>query len=471
MVPRMNQSQTCEPPQWHARLGATPMSEQLSPIPWLDVLLIVALVAINGVLSMSELAIVSSREARLKALAKSGSRGAQCSLDLASDPGRFLSTVQSGITLISIIAGAFSGASLGEPTAQRIQLTGLDPETAHTVGFGVVIVLTTFATLVVGEIVPKQVALRSPEPIAVAMSRPMLWLSKITAPFVWLLNTSSSLIFRALGLDRESKNQVTAEELHLVVAEAQTAGVLEEDERAMISGIVRLADRPVREVMTPRTEVDWIDLGSSPDEVRQALLNTAHNRLPVAQGSIENIVGVIQTRDVLACMLEGRAIDLNRLCRKAPVIPDLMDAMDALVVLRSAEVPLALVHDEYGHLEGIVTPGSILAALAGTFAHDVEQGEEPPLVERDDGSWLVSGAASADLLSDRLGVRMPHDRDYSTVAGFALSVLKHLPDTGEVFKHDGWSFEIVDMDGRKIDTLIASRPRKRGAESEAEAVG
>jgi putative hemolysin len=446
------------------------MSDHILPFPWIDVFIILALIAVNGILAMSELAIVSSREARLKAMARAGSRGAQCSLDLASDPGRFLSTVQSGITLISIIAGAFSGASLGEPVAERIQLLGLDPETAHSVGFGVVIVLTTFATLVVGEIVPKQVALRSPEPIAVVMSRPMLWLSKITAPFVWLLNTSSSLIFRAFGLDKESKNHVTAEELHLVVAEAQTAGVLEEDERAMISGIVRLADRPVREVMTPRTEVDWIDAGSTPDEVHAALLETPHNRLPVAQGSIENIVGVIQTRDVLACMLEGRPIDLNRLCRTAPVIPDLMDAMDALAVLRSADVPLALVHDEYGHLEGIVTPGSILAALAGTFAHDVEKGEEPPLVEREDGSWLVSGAASADLLSDRLGVRMPDDRDYSTVAGFALSVLKHLPETGETFKHDGWSFEIVDMDGRKIDKLIASRARKRKAEAEVEAV-
>ncbi len=442
------------------------MSDHLLPIPWLDVLLILALILVNGVLAMSELAIVSSREARLKAMARAGSSGAQCALDLASDPGRFLSTVQSGITLISVVAGAFSGASLGEPMAERIQRFGLDPETAHTVGFGVVIVLTTFVTLVIGEIVPKQVALRSPEPIAVVMSRPMRWLSKGTAPFVWLLDKSSTLIFRALGLDKESKNQVTAEELHLVVAEAQTAGVLEEDERAMISGIVRLADRPVREVMTPRTEVDWIDVGLTSDQVRQALLDTPHNRLPVAQGSVENIVGVIQTRDVLASMLEGRPIDLNQLCRKAPVIPDLMDAMDALVVLRSADVPLALVHDEYGHLEGIVTPGSILAALAGTFAHDVEHGEEPPLLEREDGSWLMSGAASADLLSDRLGMRMPVDRDYSTVAGFALSVLKHLPETGESFKHDGWSFEIVDMDGRKIDKLIASRAKKRKPEAE-----
>jgi putative hemolysin len=447
------------------------MSDHLAPIPWISVLLILALVALNGVLAMSELAIVSSREARLKAMAKSGSGGAKVALDLAADPGRFLSTVQSGITLIAIFAGAFSGEQLGEPAAERMQLLGLDPNTAHTVGFGLVIVLTTYVSLVIGEIVPKQIALRSPEPIAVVMSRPMRWLSVVTAPFVWVLQRSSALIVKLFGLDKESKNQVTAEELHLVVAEAQTAGVLEEDERAMISGIVRLADRPVREVMTPRTEIDWIDVNATPDEIREALLESPHSRIPVADGAIENIVGVIQTRDVMAALLQGRSIDLKQLCLTAPVIPDLMDAMDALAALRAADVPLALVNDEYGHLDGIVTPGSILAALAGTFAHDVEYGEEPPLVERDDGSWLVSGAASADLLADRLGVNLPEDRDYSTVAGFALSVLKHLPETGEKFRHDGWSFEIVDMDGRKIDKLIASRPKKRQAEAEAKAVG
>jgi putative hemolysin len=446
------------------------MSDHLAPIPWLDVVLILALILLNGVLAMSELAIVSSRDARLKAMARSGSSGARCALDLASEPGRFLSTVQSGITLISIVNGAFSGASLGEPAAERLQLAGISEGTAHTLGYGIVVVLITYVSLVIGEIVPKQIALRSPEPLAVVVSRPMKWLARITAPFVWLLDRSSALIFKLFGLDRESKNQVTAEELHLVVAEAQNAGVLEESERAIISGIVRLADRPVREVMTPRTEIDWIDVDSTPHEIQQALLESPHTRIPVADSSVENIVGVIQIRDVVAALLEGRPLDLKHLCRKAPVIPDLMDAMDALAVLRSAEVPLALVHDEYGHLDGIVTPGSILAALAGTFAHDIEQGEEPPLLEREDGSWLVSGAANADLLSDRLGINLPGDRDYSTAAGFALSVLKHLPETGEKFRHDGWSFEIVDMDGRKIDKLIASRPRKRPAETQAEAV-
>ncbi|MEO6113867.1 MAG: hemolysin family protein [Sphingomicrobium sp.] len=440
------------------------MSDVLLPFPWLDLLLILALVAINGVLSMSELAIVSAREARLKAMAKAGSAGARAALKLATEPGRFLSTVQIGITLIGILAGAYSGASLGTPVAQRLAFLGLDPETTQTLGFSLVIVLVTYASLIIGELVPKQFALRNPEAIAAIMARPLGWLSIATAPFVWLLDRTSALIFRMIGLTRENKNVVTAEELHLVVAEAQTAGVLDEDERAIISGIVRLADRPVREVMTPRTDIDSISLDCTRAEIRAALAATPHSRLPVTQGSVDNIVGVVSTRDMLTALLDGQEINLNALTRAAPVIPDLMDAMDALAVLRSSDVPLALVHDEYGHLDGIVTPGSILAALAGAFANDLDEGEDPPCIEREDGSWLVSGAASADLLSDRLGVAMPGERDYSTVAGFALSILKKIPDTGEVFRFDHFRFEVVDMDGRKIDKLLISRPKRRKSE-------
>ena len=445
------------------------MSGPLAPIPWFDIVLIVALIGLNGVFAMSELAIVSSREARLRAMAKSGSAGAKAALLLAADPSRFLSTVQIGITLIGILAGAYSGSTLGGPLADRFEVYfGLAPDTAQTVGFSIVIVITTFLSLIIGELVPKQFALRNPEKIAAVMSRPMNLLSKVTAPFVWLLDRTSALIFRIIGLDRESKNVVTAEELHLVVAEAQTAGVLEENERAIISGIVRLADRPVREIMTPRTEIDWIDIGCTREQIRAELAATPHSRLPVAQGSADNIVGVVSTRDMLAALLNGEEIDLARLMRSPPVVPDLMDAMDALAVLRNAEVPLALVHDEYGHLDGIVTPGSLLAALAGAFANDLDEGEDPPCVEREDGSWLVSGAASADLLSDRLGVSMPDDRDYSTVAGFALWVLKRIPETGETFRFDQYKFEIVDMDGRKIDKLLVSRRSRRRSEGAGE---
>ncbi len=433
-----------------------PFPLPLQPFPWWDLAIIIGLIAINGVFAMSELAIVSSRKARLTSMAKNGQAGARCALDLAADPGRFLSTVQIGITLVGILAGAYSGAALGGPVGQRLALLGLEPELAQRVGFGLVIVLTTYASLVIGELVPKQFALRSPEPIAAAVSRPMVWLSKATAPFVWLLDRTSSLVFRLLGLRREGEDRVTAEDLHLVVAEATTAGVLEEEERAIISGVVRLADRPAREVMTPRTDVDWIDVDADLDAIRKALAETPHTRIPVAEGSVDNLVGVVQARDLALALIEGRPLDLRALMRPAPVVPDQMDAMNTLVVLRDADVPMAFVHDEYGHFEGLVTPTDLLGALAGGFASDLTGASDPPLVERDDGSWLVSGSIPADALAERLGFDLPDDRDYATAAGLALSVLKHLPEVGERFRFAGWQFEIVDMDGRKIDKLLAS---------------
>ncbi len=436
----------------------------LEPFPWIEVAIILLLVALNGVFAMSELAIVSSRRPRLKAMAKAGRKGAQAALDLGADPGRFLSTVQIGITLIGILAGAYSGASLGGPVGQRLALLGMDPQTAQTAGFVTVIILTTYASLVIGELVPKQFALRAPEQIAIIMSRPMLWLSRATAPVVWLLDRTSALIFRILRLRRESSDQVTAEDLHLVVAEATTAGVLEESERAIISGIVRLADRPTREVMTPRTEVDWIDVNADSAAIRQALIEMSHSRIPVAEGSVDRLIGVVQARDIVHAFIEGRPLDLRSLMRPAPVVPDQMDAMDTLNTLRSADVPMAFVHDEYGHFEGVVTPADLLIALAGEFASDMDMDTDPPLVERDDGSWWVSGSASADLLCDRLGIELHDDRDYASVAGFALSILKHLPEVGERFTFRGWRFEIVDMDGSKIDKLLASEiaSRRRG---------
>ena len=429
----------------------------LTAFPWFDVAVIAFLIALNGVFAMSELAIVSARDARLRAMGKQGSRGAECAIQLASDPGRFLSTVQIGITLIGILAGAYSGASLGGPVAERLMLLGLEPDLAQTLGFTLVIIVTTYASLVIGEIVPKQFALRAPEPIAAFMAYPMLWLAKATAPLVWLLDNTSALIFRLLRLERESDSKVTAEELHLVVAEAHSAGVLEESERAIISGVVRLADRPTREVMTPRTEVDWIDIDADPQAIRERLLETPHSRLPVAEGSVDRLVGVVQIRDIVVAQIEGRGIRLRDLVRAAPIVPDRMDAMDALAVLRSADVPMAFVHDEYGHFDGLLTPADLLRALAGAFASDQDENQDPPLVERDDGSWLISGSLSADSMADALCITLPDDRDFATAAGFALSVLKHLPETGERFSFGGWRFEIVDMDGRKIDKLLASR--------------
>ncbi|MBA17187.1 MAG: DNA-binding protein [Sphingomonas sp.] len=431
--------------------------DPLPPFPWLDVAIIFALIGLNGVFAMSELAIVSARKARLEALARAGKTSATTAIRLAEDPGKFLSTVQIGITLIGIVAGAYSGASLGGPVGARLATLGIDSATAATLGFALVIGLTTYASLVIGELVPKQFALRSPEPIATLMAIPMLWLSRITAPLVWLLDSTTGLVFRLLRMNRESENRVTAEELHLLVAEATRSGVIEEHERSFISGVVRLADRPVREVMTPRTDVEWLDVDLDDAGVRAALIDTPHTRLPVAEGSVDSVIGVVQARDLVAALSRGEPLNLRKLMRDAPVLPDQIDAMDALDMLRAAEVPMGLVHDEYGHFEGIVSPANLLAAIAGEFLSDVDPDDDPDIVEREDGSLLVSGQMSADGLADKLEIELPEDRDYATVAGLALAHLKHLPEEGEHFHEQGWRFEIVDMDERKIDKLLVSK--------------
>jgi len=428
----------------------------VTPFPWTDVLVIAGLILVNGLFSMSEMAIVSARPARLKVAAERGSGGAKCALVLATDPGKFLSTVQIGITLIGIVAGAYSGASLGGPTGERLAALGLPERYAGEAGFALVIVATTYLSLVVGELVPKQLALRIAEPIAVLASRPMVVLARAMAPFVWLLDRSSGLLLRLLGQRQPSAQEVTAEELHMIFAEATRSGVIEEDERQIMTGIMRLADRPVRELMTPRTEIDWVDRKASEAELRARIKESPHSLLPVADGSPDNIVGVLKVRDVLALLLAGRKVNIGRQMRKAEIIPDQLDAMDALRLLQQSDVSMAMVHDEYGHLEGVVTPADLLSAIVGSFVSHLDEGDEPMIVVREDGSLLISGALPADALAGRLAIDLPEDREYATAAGYALSVLKRLPKEGEHFHDRGWRFEIVDMDGLKIDKLLVS---------------
>ncbi len=431
--------------------------EPLDTFPWFEALVIIGLIFLNGIFAMSELAIVSARTTRLKNMVKNGSKGAATAIRLASDPGKFLSTVQIGITLIGIIAGAYSGASLGGPVGDRLMRLGIEAQLAQTVGFALVIGVTTFASLVIGELVPKQIALRSGERIAAVMAIPMDIMARVMAPIVWLLDSTSALLLRLIGMKRSDDDVVTAEELHMIFAEATRSGLIEENERAIISGVVRLADRPVREVMTPRTEVDWIDVGATADNIRERLLTTSHNRLPVANGSVDDIMGVVLVREIMSNLMEGKPVDLEQMMRRAEIVPDQVDAMDALRVLQQSEISMALVHDEYGHFDGLVTPADLLSAIAGQFAEDQDDGELPQIIERKDGSYLVSGALPADAMAEELGIDLPDSRDYATVAGYALGVLRRLPVEGETFEDQNWSFEIVDMDGRKIDKLIVSK--------------
>ena len=429
----------------------------MSPFPWHDLAILAGLILVNGVFSMSELAIVSARTAKLRMAAEKGSRGAKTALALAGDPGKFLATVQIGITLVAVVAGAFSGATLGGPVAERLAKLGIAPDTAGTLGYVLVIGLTTYFSLVIGELVPKQIALRAAVPIALVMARPMALFARIAAPFVWLLDRSSSLLLQAMGLHHRGDHRLTAEELQMIFADATRSGVIEEEERAMLSGIMRLGDRVVRELMTPRTEVDWLDLGANEAEMRETIAQSPHSLLPVAEGSVDKVVGVIKVREVLALLLAGKAVRLDRLMKKAEVVPDQLDAMDALRILQSSGLGMAMVHDEYGHLDGIVTAADLLTAMAGQFASHQDEGDEPELVERDDGSLLIAGAMTADALAERLGLDLPDDREFATAAGYVLYMLKRLPVEGEHFTDQGWRFEVVDMDGRKIDKLLVSR--------------
>ena len=429
----------------------------MNAFPWADVLIIAGLILLNGLFSMSELAIVSARPARLRVAADKGSIAARTVLALQSEPGKFLSTVQIGITLIGILAGAYSGASLGGPVGERLAALGVPVRYAGEAGFTLVIIATTYFSLVVGELVPKQLALKAAEPIALAAAWPMGVLARVVAPFVWLLDNSSNLLLGLLGVRGDDSGRLTSEELHMIFAEATRSGVIEEDERAMMTGIMRLADRPVRGLMTPRIDLDWIEVDATGEDLRARIAQSPHSLLPVIDGSPDNIVGVLKVRDALVELLARREPVIADLMRKAEVIPDQLDVLDALRMMQQSGVAMALVHDEYGHLEGVVTPTDLLTAIVGGFVSHQDEGGEPMIVERDDGSLLVSGALPADALGDRLDIDLPEDREYATAAGYVLSVLKRLPKEGEHFADQGWRFEVIDMDGLKIDKLLVSR--------------
>jgi putative hemolysin len=422
----------------------------------LELLVAALLIALNGVFALSELALVSSRPARLKTMAEAGKRGAETAYDLAENPGKFLSTVQIGITLIGILAGAFSGAALGADLSDALKNTNLPQALVEPLGYGLVIGMITYLSVVVGELVPKQLALRNPEGSACVVAPIMLWLSRLAAPIVWLLDRSSHLIFFMLGIKQPLQSAVTEEEIKTMVEEATSAGIIEVDERRMISGVLRLGDRAVRAVMTPRTDVDWIDLGDEPEAILQRIAESTHSRLPVGEGSADNILGIIHLRELLPTAMAGEPVDLRRYIRQAPVIPDQIDALEALGVLREAAIPMALVHDEYGHFEGLVTPADILDAIAGAFKSD-EGATEPEAIQREDGSWLLAGWMPVDEMSDQLGINLPRSRDYETVAGLIIDKLHHLPATGEYIDTLGWRFEVVDLDGRRIDKVLARK--------------
>ncbi len=423
---------------------------------YVEIGIVVVLICVNGLLAMSELAIVSSRPARLKTMIDRHVKGSGRALALGANPGKFLSTVQIGITLVGVLSGAFSGATLGLRLTGWLVSVGVPDGAADALGVGLVVAAITYGSLIIGELVPKQIALRDPEGVAVKVAPAMTILSKVALPLVFLLDFSGRAVLWLLGQRGESEEKVTDEEIKMLVAEAEHHGTIESDERRMIAGVMRLGDRAVRAVMTPRTEVDWLNLQADEASVRKLLMETQHSRLPAGEGTVDAMVGVVQTRDILAAMLAGHGFDLRQHLRTAPIVHDQADALDVLTTLKDSAVPVALVHDEYGHFEGIVTPADILEAITGVFRADADE-EEEQAVQRDDGSWLLAGYMQADEMADHLSIDLPDSRDYETVAGYVLSHMNHLPATGETVDAQGWRFEVVDLDGRRIDKILASK--------------
>jgi putative hemolysin len=413
---------------------------------YIELAIIIVLILINGLLALAELAIVSSRRARLQALVDRDVIGARRALALASDPGRFLSTVQIGITLVGVLSGAFSGATLGLRLAEWFSQLGLPTGVAEAVGVGLVVAVITYFYLVIGELVPKQIALRNPERIAVRVAPAMMVIARIASPVVSLLDISGRAVLRALGYQAQAEQRVTDEEIRTLMAEAETAGVIEPGERAMIAGVMRLGDRPVQA----------IDLTADPEDIRRMLVESIHSRLPVHAGTPEEMLGVVQAKDLLDACLRGERLDIRAQVRPAANVPDTVDALDVVAVIKASPVHMALVHDEYGHFQGVVTNADILEAIVGDFRTDAGP-IEPDAVQREDGSWLIAGSMPVDEIADRLFIALPPERDYHTAAGFILNQLGHLPDIGESFDSQGWRFEVVDLDGRRIDRILARR--------------
>ena len=418
-----------------------------------EILVILALIVVNGVLAMSELAIVSARPARLKPL-EAKSRGARMALRLAENPGRFLSTVQIGITAVGVLSGALSGATLGLRLQQWLLGQGVPADWASTLGVGGVVVAITYVSLIVGELVPKQMALRNAEGVAIRVAPAMTFLSVIGAPLVWFLDRSGKALLWLLGQRGESENRVTEEEVHVLLAEAHEGGVLETEEREMITGVMRLSDRAARALMTPRHEVEMLPFDATGAEAVAAIRKVARPRMPVANAEGE-VMGIVLLSDAFQVVSRRETLDLKALVREVPVVSDQAEALDVLEILQKSEHHFALVYDEYGHFEGILTTGDVLEAITGAIASS--EPDEPAMVEREDGSHLVAGWMPVDEFCDWLGLPRGMAGEYDTVAGLVLHQLGHIPELGAHFTAEGYRFEVIDLDGRRIDKVLVAR--------------
>lgn len=425
---------------------------------YVEILIVFALILLNGFFAMSELAVVSSRKARLQGLARSGVPGARTALALAQEPGTFLPTVQIGITLIGVLAGAFSGATVASKLALWLNAFPAVRPISHGLAIALVVTAITYLSLIIGELVPKQIALRNAEGIATRVARPLRQLSRVASPAVWLLRVSSDAVLRMLGVRKAASQVVTVEEVRALIAEGTEAGVFEHSEREIIERALRLDDRSVQTIMTPRHEVVWIDIADSPADIARKIRESAHSRYPVCRNSPDEVLGFVLARDLLLQAYEGKPFDLKTMVRAVPAVHESTTALEALELVRHSVVHVALVVDEYGSLQGIATMKDITEAIVGTI-RESEQPEQPEAVRREDGSWLVDGLMAIPEAKHMIGMPdVPENEGFHTVAGFVMWQLGRVPKAGDRFEWRGWGFEVVDMDGRRIDKVVVAPP-------------
>lgn len=419
----------------------------------MEIIIILVLTVVNGVLSMSEIAIVSARKVRLAQLAADGSRGAQRALELVESPNRFLATVQIGITLVSVLQGAFAGAALAHPVATVLaQIPVLNP-VSEALGLFIVVAVTTYLSLVIGELVPKRLGLQNPEAVAVRVAPAMHLLARITSPFVHLLSLSTDALLRLLGVRQTDDPPVTDHEIHALMREGVQAGVFEAHEQDMVAGVMGLDDQRVDALMTPRMDITWINLDEPLQDNLQLIMTSPHSRFPVAHGSLDHVVGIIRAKDLLDAALRGQPIDLNTSVREALFIPETATASHALELFKQSTKHVALVISEYGGVEGLITINNLVEQIIGTV-------EAPQAKEREDGSWLMDGLLPIDELKSTFNLKdLPGEAEghFQTLGGFVMTHLGRIPSAADHFEWGGMRFEVMDMDGKRVDKVLVQR--------------
>jgi magnesium and cobalt exporter, CNNM family len=433
-------------------------------------LVIFLLIIINGVFAMSELAVLSARKSRLQQLAEAGDTKARAALELANAPNQFLSTIQVGITLIGVLAGAFGGATIAKELASWLgEIPPLAPYN-HALSLAFVVAITTYLSLIVGELVPKRLALNGPERLATAIAKPMQALSKVAYPIVHVLGLSTEFVLRLLGIKPSTEPSVTEEEIRALIEEGARSGMFEEAEREMVERVFRLGDRRVGAVMTPRTEIVWLDSEAPPEEIRDTIMGSAHSRFLVAQGSLDNVLGIVQAKDLLVHFLGQQAVDLTTILQQPLYVPETMGALKVLELFKQSGTHIALAIDEYGGIQGLVTPNDILEAIVGDLPAAGEDAE-PLALQREDGSWLLDGMLPVDEFKAlfHLGP-LPGEEQavYHTLAGFVIMQLGRIPRAGDFFEWEGLKIEVVDMDGNRVDKVLVAPPQHTTSDAEPE---